>query len=61
MNRWLDLRLIIGLFFSVIGVLLIIHCIGQAGRGQATVNGWCGAGFLVFGGLMIGASLWKGV
>jgi uncharacterized membrane protein HdeD (DUF308 family) len=49
MNKLLDLRFVIGMFFTVIGILLLIHGL-TAGE---DVNRWCGVVFTVFGVLMI--------
>ena len=53
MNKIFDLRFVIGLFFLVVGILLLVHSfIATAGDGQ-TVNRWCGFVFSVFGITMI--------
>ena len=51
MKKLLDLRFVIGMFFSVVGVLLIIyHFAGTVNTSfSPTVNLWCGILFLVFG------------
>lgn len=51
MKKLLDLRFVIGMFFTVIGVLLIIyHFAGTANKlFNVTVNMRCGILFLVFG------------
>lgn len=49
MNKLFDLRFVIGLFFLAVGILLVIY--GLAGDGG--INLWAGAGFGVFGLVMI--------
>jgi len=49
MNKLLDLRFVIGLFFSVVGLLLIIYFLLDAKEGPAKVNAVCGGLFLLFG------------
>jgi hypothetical protein len=59
MNKLFDLRFVIGAFFSIVGILLLIYGFlieTEAGR---DVNRWCGAFFLIFGILMIILSLQK--
>jgi len=50
-NRLFDLRFVIGLFFLVIGILLIVH--GFVGGAGLVINKWAGGLFLVFGIFMI--------
>jgi hypothetical protein len=49
MNKLLDLRFVIGLFFSVVGLLLIIYFLLDTKEGPAKVNAVCGGLFLLFG------------
>jgi hypothetical protein len=58
MNKLFDLRFVIGSFFSIVGILLLVYVLVTSETGQA-VNGWCGGVFLVFGLLMIFLSLQK--
>ncbi len=59
MNKLFDLRFVIGSFFSIVAVILLIDgFIFSAGRG-AGINRWCGALFLVFGVFMVLLSLRK--
>jgi hypothetical protein len=51
MNKIFDLRFVIGLFFTVIGALLVIY--GFAGAAKALINKWSGGIFLIFGIIMI--------
>jgi hypothetical protein len=58
MNKLFDLRFVIGAFFSIVGIMLLIYTLVTSETGQA-VNGWCGGVFLSFGLLMIYLSLQK--
>jgi uncharacterized membrane protein HdeD (DUF308 family) len=54
MNRLLDLRFVIGLFFLIVGVLLIIYSYFTPKDQQyIMINGLCGALFTMFGIMMI--------
>ncbi len=55
MKNLLDLRFIIGLFFSLVGLALFIGSLSmQAGIGKSeTTNFWSGIFYIVFGVLMI--------
>jgi hypothetical protein len=59
MKNIFDLRFVIGLFFSIIGIMLFIYSfISEQNKANAeTLNRWCGAGFAAFGILMIILSL----
>lgn len=58
MNRLLDLRFVIGCFFGIVGILLLVY--GFMGSGQSGgINKWCGGSFLVFGVVMIAISSGK--
>jgi uncharacterized membrane protein len=59
MNKLFDLRFVIGTFFTVIGVLLLIYAFVANVPDQRSVNSGCGGVFLVFGVLMIFLSLRK--
>lgn len=52
MNKFFDLRFVIGSFFTVIGILLIIYGFLNKTETQ-DVNRWCGGIFIVFGVIMI--------
>lgn len=58
MKRLLDLRFVIGLFFLIIGLLLLLYYLftDRAIVDASTVNLWCGAGFLGFGAFMLALS-----
>jgi len=59
MNKLFDLRFVIGLFFSVVGVLLIIYGLASNVQEQNAVNVWCGGVFTLFGVVMILLSFGK--
>lgn len=52
MNKLVDLRFVIGAFFMVIGILLLIHGFTATTETQ-NVNKWCGGIFTLFGALML--------
>ena len=52
MNKFFDLRFVIGSFFTVVGILLIIYSLLTKNEMQ-DVNRWCGGIFIVFGIIMI--------
>ena len=51
MNKLLDLRFVIGLFFLVVGVLLLGYSFvsENKARNMTEVNRWCGIVFILFG------------
>jgi len=55
MEKLLDLRFVIGVFFFIIGVLLLIHGFSATDlTGHVeSVNKWCGGIFILFGVVMI--------
>lgn len=53
MNKLFDLRFVIGSFFSIVGLLLLIYGLASKVREGQSINSWCGVLFLVFGVLMI--------
>lgn len=61
MSKLFDLRFIIGLFFTVVGLMLLIY--GLMTRNEVAnaheVNRWCGACFTLFGLIMIVLSFQK--
>lgn len=61
MNKLLDLRFVIGLFFVILCVLLLGHSFFAADSTDdaRTVNRWCGVVFGVFGVLMVVLSFGK--
>lgn len=53
MKNLLDLRFVIGLFFMIMAILLIVYSFFSATK----INLYCGIGFFVFSGFMLGLSL----
>lgn len=55
MKKLLDLRFVIGVFFAVVGSLLVIYhfVVGTAALFSASVNLWSGLLFILFGISMI--------
>ena len=53
MNRLFDLRFVIGAFFAVAGLLIVIYGFVTDDANAQSIDRWCGAIFLVFGLLMI--------
>ena len=64
MNKILDLRFVIGVFFTLVGLLLFAHSFADAGewnlnktigwaKDHSAINRWCGVAFFVFGIAMI--------
>ncbi|HEY4209665.1 MAG TPA: hypothetical protein VGM31_22725 [Puia sp.] len=54
-KKLLDLRFVIGLFFLLVGLLLVAYSFFAAGdiKNAGTVNRWCGIVFGLFGLFMI--------
>lgn len=52
MNKILDLRFVIGVFFTLIGLLLVGYSFSSA-INSSDVNRWCGIIFAIFGIIMI--------
>ena len=53
MDKFFDLRFVIGLFFSIIGLLILIHSFTVVNEAHQSVNRECSIAFLVFGVIMI--------
>ena len=55
MNKLLDLRFVIGVFFTVLAVLLLGYSFFSTDllNNAKTINMWCGSVFGVFGVLMV--------
>ena len=53
MNKILDLRFVIGVFFTLIGILLFAYGFSDMEATTQPVNRWCGIIFTVFGIVMI--------
>ena len=58
MNKLFDLRFVIGLFFAVVGLLILIYAFLTKETSQS-VNQWCGGLFILFGMVMIFLSFQK--
>ena len=56
MNRLFDLRFVIGAFFTVAGLLILIYGLVTDNVDAQSINRWCGGIFIVFGVFMIGLS-----
>ena len=61
MNKLLDLRFVIGIFFTVIGLLLLFQgfIAADTTEGSNNINRWTGVVFGAFGILMIVLSFQK--
>lgn len=53
MNKLFDLRFAIGLFFTIVGLILIVYGFFSANREYSAVNWGCGLLFAVFGIFML--------
>ena len=49
MNKLLDLRFVIGLFFLITGLLLLIYYFLTTNASHGNINALCGSIFIVFG------------
>jgi hypothetical protein len=58
LSKLLDLRFVIGVFFTLISLLLLGHSFVVAAEGES-INRWAGLVFLVFGIFMIVLSFQK--
>ena len=61
MKKLYDLRFVIGMFFLVIGVLLLGYALFASTASGVSINKWCGILFVLFGGSMVALSLKKPV
>ncbi|HVT86643.1 MAG TPA: hypothetical protein VHD35_15675 [Chitinophagaceae bacterium] len=52
MNKLFDLRFVIGCFFLIVGVLLLLYGFFTTVHDQS-VNQWCGSIFSIFGIVML--------
>jgi hypothetical protein len=67
MNKLFDLRFVIGSFFTVVGLLLLIYSFTSSGAANdpqvlehaSAINRWCSIAFIIFGVVMILLSLRK--
>ena len=53
MNKFFDLRFVIGAFFLVVGILLLIYSFTNEEVMHAAVNRWSSITFIVFAIIMI--------
>lgn len=53
MKKLLDLRFVIGSFFTIIGILLLVYSFSVHQANTQNVNLWCGGIFIIFGIIMI--------
>jgi len=59
MKKLFDLRFVIGIFFIVIGILILLYGFFDPVSDPMAVNKWCGFVFTLFGVLMLILSLRK--
>lgn len=59
MNKFFDLRFVIGAFFFVVGILLLLYSFTNPTIEHAAVNRWSGIFFLVFAVIMMLLSIDK--
>ncbi len=52
-NKILDLRFVIGVFFTIVGLLLLGYSFMNDADTASAVNRWCGITFEIFGVAMI--------
>ena len=53
MNKLFDLSFVIGIFFSIVGLLLFVYSFFAEAAETQTINRWCGIVFTIFGIFMI--------
>jgi hypothetical protein len=53
MNRLIDLRFVIGLFFLIIGMILLGYSFITSVADAVSINRWCGIVFILFGVFML--------
>ena len=53
MNRLIDLRFVIGLFFFIVGMILLGYSFITNVVDAIAINRWCGIVFIVFGAFML--------
>ncbi len=59
MNKLFDLRFVIGAFFTIIGIILLLYAFTSGADDAQTINRWCGIAFIIFGLLMLALSFQK--
>jgi len=58
-NKLFDLRFVIGSFFLIVGILLVIYGFLIETEHARDINRWCGITFSIFGVVMIVLSMQK--
>jgi uncharacterized membrane protein len=53
MNKILDLRFVIGVFFTIVGLLLLVYSFTSSAETSQSINQWCGIVFAAFGVFMM--------
>jgi hypothetical protein len=53
MKKILDLRFVIGVFFTLVGLLLLGYSFWEADETGRSINRWCSIAFTIFGIIMI--------
>jgi hypothetical protein len=53
MDKILDLRFVIGAFFTIVGIMLLVYGLTSDAVAIRSVNRWCGITFTIFGVSMI--------
>lgn len=53
MNRLIDLRFVIGLFFFIVGMILLGYSFITSLVDAISINRWCGVVFILFGLFML--------
>ncbi|MBA2498540.1 MAG: hypothetical protein H0V30_02325 [Chitinophagaceae bacterium] len=53
MNKLFDLSFVIGIFFTIVGLLLLFYGFSAGEEAARTINKWCGLAFTIFGIFMI--------
>ncbi len=53
MNKFFDLRFVIGLFFLIVGILLLVYSFTNVHEAQQSVNRYCSISFIVFATVML--------
>lgn len=59
MNKFFDLRFVIGTFFLILGLMLVVYGLVVFGQSHSDVNIICGVIFIIFSVFMIVFSLKK--
>lgn len=59
MNKFFDLRFVIGIFFLAVAILLLLYSFTNPTVEHAMVNRWCGIVFMIFALIMIALAFGK--